>query len=110
MQAEKNELCDEKQRLKASKEKLEEQGKAMSAQPGSLPHPSAMLGTFSAQADAFNWLSQDSQHGNSWHLLQLTHHKIMYYTFQLLKIEHAQGLVHATCKAMVFLLLHFFFM
>jgi hypothetical protein len=69
VQVEKNELCDKKQRLKAGKENLEEQVKAMNAQPSSLPHPSAMLGTFSAQADAFHWLSQDSQHGNSWHLL-----------------------------------------
>ena len=42
VQAEKNELRDEKQRLKADKEKLEQQVKSMSAQPGYMPHPSAV--------------------------------------------------------------------
>ncbi|XP_057506484.1 transcription factor ILR3-like [Actinidia eriantha] len=42
LKAEKNELRDEKQRLKADKEKLEQQVKSMSAQPGYMPHPSAV--------------------------------------------------------------------
>jgi hypothetical protein len=49
VQAEKNELRDEKHRLKADKEKLEQQVKAMSALPGFLAHPSAMPGAFAAQ-------------------------------------------------------------
>lgn len=50
VQAEKNELRDEKLRLKVEKEKLEQQVKAINAQPGYLPHPSAMPAAFAAQA------------------------------------------------------------
>ncbi|OVA13148.1 Myc-type [Macleaya cordata] len=52
LKAEKNELRDEKQRLKLEKEKLEQQVKATSAQPGFLPHPSAIQAAFTAQAQA----------------------------------------------------------
>lgn len=48
MQAEKNELRDEKQRLKADKEKLEQQVKATSTQ-GFLAHPTAMSTAFATQ-------------------------------------------------------------
>lgn len=44
VQAEKNELRDEDQRLKADKDKLKQQTRAMSAQLGFLPHPSAIMG------------------------------------------------------------------
>ncbi|KAF8414068.1 hypothetical protein HHK36_002067 [Tetracentron sinense] len=46
---EKNELRDEKHRLKTEKENLEQQVKAMSSQPGFLPHPSVTPAAFSAQ-------------------------------------------------------------
>lgn len=52
LKAEKNELRDEKQRLKAEKEKLEHQVKALGAQPGFLPHPSALGEAYSAQRQA----------------------------------------------------------
>ena len=39
---EKNELRDEKQRLKTEKENLERQVKALGSQPGFLPHPPAI--------------------------------------------------------------------
>ncbi|KAK3028448.1 hypothetical protein RJ639_039040 [Escallonia herrerae] len=52
LKAEKNELRDEKQRLKGDKEKLEQQVKALSSQPGFLPHPSAMGAAFAAQGQA----------------------------------------------------------
>jgi hypothetical protein len=48
MQAEKNELRDEKQRLKTEKENLERQVKALSTPPNFLPHPSAIPAPFSA--------------------------------------------------------------
>lgn len=54
-QIEKNELRDEKQRLKADREKLEHQVKAMSTQPqpGFITHhPSALGATFAAQGQA----------------------------------------------------------
>ncbi|KAK7832309.1 transcription factor ilr3 [Quercus suber] len=46
--AEKNELRDEKQRLKVEKENLEKNVKALSTQPGYLPHPPAIPAPFSA--------------------------------------------------------------
>ena len=50
VQAEKNELRNEKQRLKTDKEKLEQQVKSMSVQPGYMPHPSAVpAAAFGAQ-------------------------------------------------------------
>lgn len=49
MQAEKNELRDEKQRLKADKEKLEQQVKATITPQGFLAHPTAMSTAFAAQ-------------------------------------------------------------
>lgn len=52
MQAEKNELRDEKQRLKADKEKLEQQVNAMSTRPGFLPHPTPMAAAFASQGQA----------------------------------------------------------
>ena len=52
MQAEKNELRDEKQGLKADKEKLEQQVKAMSTRPGFLPHHPPMPAAFAAQGQA----------------------------------------------------------
>lgn len=52
LKVEKNELRDEKQRLKGDREKLEHQVKALSAQPGFLPHPSAMGAAFAAQGQA----------------------------------------------------------
>lgn len=52
MQAEKNELRDEKQRLKADKEKLEQQVKAMSPPTGLLHHHSAMSAALAAQSQA----------------------------------------------------------
>ena len=52
VQAEKNELRDEKQRLKADKEKLEQQVKSMSAQPGYMPNPSAVSAAFGDQGQA----------------------------------------------------------
>jgi hypothetical protein len=47
-QAEKNELRDEKQRLKTEKGNLERQVKALSTPPNFLPHPSAIPAPFSA--------------------------------------------------------------
>lgn len=52
MQAEKNELRDEKQRLKADKEKLEQQVEAMSPPTIFLPHHSAMSAALAAQSQA----------------------------------------------------------
>ena len=49
VQAEKNDLRDEKQRLKAEKGKLEQQLKALVSQPGFVLHPSAMGSAFTAQ-------------------------------------------------------------
>ena len=48
VQAEKNELRDEKQKLKVEKENLEKNVKALSTQPGYLPHPPAIPAPFSA--------------------------------------------------------------
>ncbi|XP_031287721.1 transcription factor bHLH115-like isoform X1 [Pistacia vera] len=48
LKAEKNELRDEKQRLKTEKENLDRQVKALSSQPGFLPHPPAIPAPFSA--------------------------------------------------------------
>ncbi|KAJ0017090.1 hypothetical protein Pint_10849 [Pistacia integerrima] len=48
LKAEKNELCDEKQRLRTQKENLDRQVKALSSQPGFLPHPPAIPAPFSA--------------------------------------------------------------
>ncbi|KAL4628591.1 hypothetical protein ACB092_05G250800 [Castanea dentata] len=48
LKAEKNELRDEKQRLKVEKENLEKNVKALSTQPGFLPHPPAIPAPFSA--------------------------------------------------------------
>ncbi|KAE8077894.1 hypothetical protein FH972_016412 [Carpinus fangiana] len=48
MKAEKNELRDEKQRLKTEKENLEQQVKALTTQPGFLPHPPAIPAPLSA--------------------------------------------------------------
>ncbi|KAJ0083083.1 hypothetical protein Patl1_10988 [Pistacia atlantica] len=48
LKAEKNELWDEKQRLKTEKENLDRQVKALSSQPGFLPHPPAIPAPFSA--------------------------------------------------------------
>lgn len=48
VQAEKNELRDEKQRLKTEKENIERQIKALNTQPGFLPHPAAIPGPFPA--------------------------------------------------------------
>ncbi|XP_031263254.1 transcription factor ILR3-like isoform X2 [Pistacia vera] len=48
LKAEKNELRDEKQRLKTKKENLDRQVKALSSQPGFLPHPPAIPAPFSA--------------------------------------------------------------
>lgn len=50
LQVEKNELRDEKLRLKASKEKLELQIKASAAQPALLAHHSAMGVAFAKEA------------------------------------------------------------
>lgn len=52
LQAEKSELRDEKQRLKAEKDNLEQQLKAMNAQPGFFPAPSAVPAAFAAQGQA----------------------------------------------------------
>ncbi|CAK7340646.1 unnamed protein product [Dovyalis caffra] len=50
--AKKNELRDEKQRLKTEKENLERQVKALSASPTFLPHPPTIPAPFSAQGQA----------------------------------------------------------
>lgn len=52
MQVEKNELRDEKQRLKADKEKLEQQVKSMNTQPGFLTPPPAIPAAFAPQGQA----------------------------------------------------------
>ncbi|XP_048327210.2 transcription factor ILR3 [Ziziphus jujuba] len=52
LKAEKNELRDEKQRLKAEKERLEHQVRAMSRQPGFLPHPPAVSSALNMQGPA----------------------------------------------------------
>ncbi|KAF8409472.1 hypothetical protein HHK36_005548 [Tetracentron sinense] len=52
LKGEKSELRDEKQRLKAEKEKLEQLVKSTSAQPGFLPHPSAIPAAFAAQGQS----------------------------------------------------------
>lgn len=51
-QAEKNELRDEKQRIKMDKEKLEQLVKSFGTQPGFLPHPSTLGASFSPQGQA----------------------------------------------------------
>ncbi|KAI4296518.1 hypothetical protein L6164_036468 [Bauhinia variegata] len=48
LKSEKNELRDEKQRLKVEKENLEQQVKALSSQPGFLPHPTTIPAPFPA--------------------------------------------------------------
>lgn len=49
LKAEKNELRNEKQMLKAEKDVIEMRVKALSTQPGFLPHPPAMPNPFAAQ-------------------------------------------------------------
>lgn len=54
-QMEKNELRDEKMRLKADKERLEQQVKAMTIPTGYMPHPAAIhaaAAAFAAQTQA----------------------------------------------------------
>lgn len=54
-QTEKNELRDEKSRLKADKERLEQQVKAMTIPTGYMPHPAAIhaaAAAFAAQTQA----------------------------------------------------------
>lgn len=55
LQTEKNELRDEKTRLKADKERLEQQVKAMTIPTGYMPHPAALhaaAAAFAAQTQA----------------------------------------------------------